>query len=784
MKTNPLKHFAIILIGLMAFSAPIFAQVLDPGFTSPLVLRQGQTTMIKEAPGGKIYALGDFDYFGTQQVGQVVRLTISGNLDLTFNSNLPKNLDYTQIDVMPNGNVLVTGHHPVAPIPRLFLLAPDGHTIQELSDVYGPTAIEALPDNSILVGDIYGTVWRITPALSLDPTFRLLANERITDIEVYASQIYVAGDFDYVYNDADDETGTQRNRIARFNWDGTVDPSFNANAAAASFGEMRRMLIQPDGKIIPLKGHFSFYTGTIGALRLNNNGSIDPGFSFGIPSFVIEDAYYSGGTITAVSNRRIVRVNANGSVDPTFSHVVFDPGDVRITLLSDNSVIAGNLVRGTYGMARYSVSGVSLGFSAQLMRYGLVHAMDRTAASIYIGGDFIKVNDHLTRNVARLNPNGSVLKKFKTSTLYQPVTGIKAFADAKTIINSGTSLYRLVHDGTFDPSFTYVNPGIPSVSKFIVQNDGKILVGAPAKIFRLNNNGSVDLSFSAGIGVVGSGHFDFDLDRTTGKIIYAGLYPGSPDPQTGNLRRLNANGSIDPTFAPTFGAAMASTPIEKVIFLEDQSVLVTGFYVYGYNGKAYMAMKVDGTGAVDFNFLDNFADVPDDYAPWEDLHKFGDRAILSLNYFYEEKAYTESIRLDGDRDVDFSYPAGMEVDWLSDVFSDNSTELFVVGQITPTPGGGKLAIAKFIVNPLPAMAMARMGDIETSFYPNPSSDFIKVNTEQSGEVVIYNRLGQKMLSSKIGVGSETVDLTSLPRGQYSIHVKIGNKVSREQLIRE
>lgn len=774
------------LAAMLVLSAALFAQTIDPTFQLPTVLRQGEVKMIRPAPDGKLYVLGDFDYYGTRAVGDLVRLTSTGQHDPTFNAGFPEDMTVREVEVLSDGRVLVVANSIIVGMPEMYMLDSNGNLLGALSDndgsIYAAT-VEPLSDGTYLLGDYDGSVWRLD-GFDRDPDFRLVTDNLITDIEVLGSKIYVCGHFNNVYDSADADSGYNRNHVARFNFDGSVDQSFNANTGLTSFGRPARILVQPDGKVIPLNA-YSIFTGTNGSIRLNSDGSLDAGFAFGYPSFVIEDAYYNSGKITAVSNRRIVRVNADGSADNSFQPVVFDPGIVRIMTLSDNSVVAGNMVRGTYGMARYDNSGTKIGFSAQLMRYGIINAMDRTATSIFIAGDFIKVNNHLTRNVARLNPNGSVLTKFKVSTVYSPVIGIDAFADAKSIIGTATSLYRLVHDGTFDPSFNYVNPGLPYISEFIVQNDGKVLVGAPAKIFRVNTNGSKDLSFNAAIGgLTGANYFDFDLDRATGKILFSGQYTGGPSPQTSNLTRLNPNGSIDPSFVAQFELPNSYSAFERVSFIDNLNVIGTGLSVYHHEGESYYAIRINADGQVDDTFLENYIGGQQDYGNWEVIHKFGDRVILGINYFYSQQGRIEVLSQDGVIDEDFRFPSNMVVDLLTNFYSDNTTDLFVLGQMTTTVLPGRTSIIKLNYTPASPLASTARSAETLAFYPNPSKDFITLSSDDEATVAIFDQTGYKVLSHEAGNDSRTVDVTRLPQGRYIIQLTSKSGITREQFFKE
>lgn len=771
---NPLRLARVACLLLTAFSFQSIAQVLDPTFTPPLVLRQGFVSTIKPAPDGKLYVGGEFDYFGTQVVGDLVRLTSTGYLDPTFKAELPSGYDFVTFEVLANGNLLVLLTGTIAGHSHLLLLSSGGQMISSLeADIM---TVEPLPDGRFLAGDAFGSVWRYSPTLVQDPNFRLSTNDHISDIERLGSKVYVCGGFTQVYDGPTAGTMYERISIARFNMDGTVDQTFNANNAIPIVGDPKRMMVQPDGKVVPLDA--------AGASRLNSNGSVDSGFNFGYRPFVIEDAYYVSGKITALSRNRILRVNYDGSVDSSFQPIVFDPTYVKMFTFTDNSVIAANLIRGTYGMAMYNSAGIKQSYNAQLMRYGIINAMDRTSTTVYIAGDFIRVNGHMTRNVARLNPNGSVLAKFRVTTLYQPVNGIEAFADARSIISTPTTMYRLSHDGTFDPSFKYINPGLPTISKFIVQNDGKILAGGPSKIFRLNNNGSRDLSFNAAIGGISEAYFfDFDLDRATGKIIFTGQFAGGSSPQTNNLTRLNPNGSIDNSFQAQFPSQSPSFP--QVIFLPNLQVLFSSFYSYRYNDKLYIVIKGNSDGSVNSEFLNNYVPESFRYGNFDRLHRFGDRVIMSANYFYGQRAFSQVIFYNGVIDNAFAFPSGMVIDWLANFYSDNNHELFVVGQITPTQGARKTSIVKLLHHGSTATtASSESGESASrlSFYPNPAQSQLTI--ESQGQVKIFDQYGQKWIEANLSGTSNTLDLTTLPPGRYVIQIDDRDKTLRKHFVKE
>jgi uncharacterized delta-60 repeat protein len=72
--------------------------------------------------------------------------------------------------------------------------------------------------------------------------------------------------------------GTNRNRVARLNSDGSVDATFDPGSGANSFVEAAA--VQPDGKVL-VGGWFTSFNGTPrnNIARLNTDGSLDTSFN-------------------------------------------------------------------------------------------------------------------------------------------------------------------------------------------------------------------------------------------------------------------------------------------------------------------------------------------------------------------------------------------------------------------------------------------------------------------------------------------------------------------------
>jgi uncharacterized delta-60 repeat protein len=168
--------------------------------------------------------------------------------------------------------------------------------------------------------------------------------------------------------------------LARYNPSGTLDTSFSGDGKQSTtftgFGVATDVAIQADGKIVVVG-----YTGggKFAIARYNTNGSLDPTFSgdgkVATFSGVAEGvAIQADGKIVAVGGGGggsgggdffLARYNTNGSLDPTFSgdgkqQTDFGGADAAngVALHGNGKIVAaGFALAGDFGVARYNPNG-------------------------------------------------------------------------------------------------------------------------------------------------------------------------------------------------------------------------------------------------------------------------------------------------------------------------------------------------------------------------------------------------------------------------------------------
>jgi uncharacterized delta-60 repeat protein len=170
-------------------------------------------------------------------------------------------------------------------------------------------------------------------------------------------------------------------------------------------------------------------------------------------------------------------------------------------------------------------------------------------------------------------------------------------------------LARLQLDGKIDKSFTAGIGTDGNINTIAVQNNSKILIagdfsnynGTPVnKIARLNANGSIDKNFKSGTGADNS--ILKIVTQSDGKILVAGRFAKYNDIPTKGLVRLNSNGSVDTTFGAGISDSMSY--IHQIALLSNGKIIVTG-KARNFNGdfiNTIETIRLTSTGERDYSF--------------------------------------------------------------------------------------------------------------------------------------------------------------------------------------
>ncbi len=228
-----------------------------------------------------------------------------------------------------------------------------------------------------------------------------------------------------------------------------------------------------------------------------------------------------------------------------------------------------------------------------------------------IGGAFTRFNNVARNFIARLNTNGTLDTTFNpgtgadglVSSVEQQPGGQVLMGGAFLTVNglSRVRVAQLLASGAVDGAFQTLL-GLNAIVYAVAPHQGGVIIGGqfdntPSRsIARLAANGSVDGTFNAGTGA--NGPVYAVAVQADGRILIAGDFTTVAGVPRGRIARLNADGSLDPSFAPSSGA---SGPIFAVALYNGQIVIGGGFTQYNGISRGRVA-RLNPDGSLDSSF--------------------------------------------------------------------------------------------------------------------------------------------------------------------------------------
>jgi uncharacterized delta-60 repeat protein len=509
--------------------------------------------------------------------------------------------------------------------------------------------------------------------------------------------------------------------------DGTTDNSFSLTSQYT----VRSIERQSDGKILIGRSYDVFGSPPPLVLRLNVDGTVDPGFSCGInirdsrayalatqaDGKILVAGYFSNPNDTTDS---LYRLNVDGSVDTSFPVRRAPIIQALLVQPTGNILIGGWL--GTF--ERIDRSGNDdLTFPGFVGEFSFANSVDIAPnGKIYVGGDFTSVNGHQKQFFARLNRDGTVDFSFNCIGTNGPVLDVVVQSDGKVIVAGEFGLLsgaprlnigRVNPDGTIDTTFDSELGADLAINDVALQPDGKIIIGGifvnygdiPRRfIARLNSDGSLDTTFNTGFPGP-SNSINSIIPLADGNYIIAGYFNELNGAQVGKIARLNSNGTRDASFnAGGVGVApfSLSSPITSVALQPDGKIIAGGVFE-SYNGTPRTGLfRVHPNGALDTSFTTTTQQV---FA----LATYPDGRILVGGVFSNIGGVPRNslARLLPDGSVDLGFGAGvgpdngiLGLDYLGE------SEIVLVGRFRNFNGQPHVGIAKMgagasaIVGPL------------------------------------------------------------------------------------
>lgn len=462
-----------------------------------------------------------------------------------------------------------------------------------------------------------GNAQVIDPAFQTSVTIAALPARAVT----FADGKYILyGDFSYA-------NGMLHRGIVRYNADGSVDNTFSIGVGPN--GEVSTIDVQADGKLL-VGGRFTTFSGQPRAalVRLMADGSIDQSFN---PKFELQNTMGSM-KVKALANGKIlfysyfstiegnpathslIRLNSNGSLDNSFTASVTYIDNIEIQ--STGKIIVTGYF--TKGITRLNADGsadptfdVGSGFN------GTVNSMVLAAGdAIIVGGNFSQFNGNAQSYLVGLTADGLVDASFQgSSKLNNGVSAIAKLPDGKLLIGGGFTIYnvtsinrviRLNANGTLDGTFSAGTGPNSNASHVVLFPSGDILVTGSFTSFNATTRNGIATLTSAG--AVKSMTEVAKLQQIVNvnvvvpqgeKLLVAHTGTSFNGQPSKGFDRILANGTTDATFQ---GNNKNDNTVSTIALDANGKILIGGFFT-AYNATAVNRIaRLSADGVLDGTF--------------------------------------------------------------------------------------------------------------------------------------------------------------------------------------
>ncbi len=580
-------------------------------------------------PDGKYLIGGNFTQYNGIARPRIARIHANGSLDTSFDPGIGANELVNQIELQPNGKIMLVGffsqynglsQQRIARLHSNGLL--DTSFSSGLQDFTEIKSVLVQPDGKLMIcgtfsyygGVLRQGIARLNPNGSLDPSFNpgLGFNGNIVCMISQADgKLIIGGDISFI-------NMVNWGRIVRLNVNGSIDTTFDSRNGF--FGSwVNCVVIQPDGKVVA-GGKFESYRQVHrrNIARLNTNGSPDFDFNPGVGASAggslpnpqvyaiaidVNDKILVGGNFTNFNDRpakNLIRLHGDGSTDTSFSIGTGPSSSINCLLIQpDGKILIAGYFTSYNGFARNYITrlnsngSIDTTFGHRLGANGNIKAMVlQTDGKIIIAGNFMSYDGVPRNKIARINPDGSVDSTFIIGTgANGDITMLALQRDGRILIGgfftsfNGTPrnrIARLNPVGSLDVSFVVGTGTNGAVHAAVVRPNGKIVIGGeftqyngtPRSIIaHLNTNGSLDSSLSNvpwGSGVIRS-----MLLLPNGVLVASGGFGTFGGTNLRNVVRFLEDGSLDSTFVNGTGA---NGNINVTAFQPDGKLVVGGAF--------------------------------------------------------------------------------------------------------------------------------------------------------------------------------------------------------------
>jgi uncharacterized delta-60 repeat protein len=576
----------------------------DPGLGA-----DGQVRAIAMNSVGQIYLGGEFDQYDGTNRPAVVRLSVNGALDLSFNAGKFESDAVRALAVQPDGKVWIGGafrHSDTLFGLNIGRLNTDG----SVDEFFNPSctmndevfALDYDGGNRLLVGGKFTRVDNRT-------------SRRLAMLNPQSQSTFFV--FEDYYLDAYENTGPGLMALRRY----------GVLTIPASVGMTFRNGTATAGQdFLPISGTIQF-----AALQTTGVAEVpilDDPFPEGTEWFEVELVHSSlpPGTTNEIRQMSIFDNEYQTTIDDSFTPD-FVNGPIYATAVQpDGKVVIGGGFRYVGGCLANYFSRLNADGTVDCNFYvhstgadGPVYSIAlQTNGAIIAAGGFNYFNSKPAHSITRVHPNALEDSTFNAGVnLNGPVLATALQPDGRILIGgmftaygaeTRTYLARLHSDGSLDSSFNPVLSTNGFVRAIRLMSNGSILVagdflevnGLPrSRVARLTSTGSVDPNLNS---TPGPNDSVLDLqEQPDGRIIIAGAFTQVDNQPRERLARLQATGALDETF--NTGGVTGGPRVNSVALQRDGKVVIGGWFnKVGTANRPFIA-RVHSNGSLDTGFF-------------------------------------------------------------------------------------------------------------------------------------------------------------------------------------
>jgi len=403
-----------LTLTLLSIASSLCAQTLDPNFVPKILRASGGTTMVTQADNKLLIATQSQGFVNDRAVSFLFRLEENGELDPSFQYPTLLNNAPTTIKIQKDGKILIGGYFKDSKgqfIGSLLRLLPDGTIDPSFSilknENFSLQLLEVLPNQKIFI--LENAVTNISQVRLLSRDGAPSPHFRANTFDGSAAAIGVQSNNELVLAGTSLKIGNRTQAVFRFDSTGQVDPNFNPQPKSVSNIIVQNMAILLSGTLGFLASDgFNVSVFDLTGQLLANHSLFNERASLyraSSNSFLIlgQRGYevFENGEV-----RDLQVVNSNGYV-----FWATEQQNSRLVLTGGFTAI-GNHFRG--GLARLIRDAsnrlvVDLDFTTGLYTPGIVRDMLlQKDGKLIVGGHFHRVSGQTAIHITRLLPNGII----------------------------------------------------------------------------------------------------------------------------------------------------------------------------------------------------------------------------------------------------------------------------------------------------------------------------------------------------------------------------------------